>query len=390
MSDSTPPIPPTLAAARDRIAAARERAKSNELRGALDDLSEVRVTLDRYEGDEHLADELRAAVATEMGLLHQRLGDVPEAITSLARAETLQRACLRRDANPRHRLQLATTLINASGMHARLQRFDAGLKMAEEALGLMEDVPAEVGAAKVVLTLGGLQNRATLELGKKEWAAAEATLKQSLALGEQLLANGGHQLLPQIVDATTRLCHLFRSQQRSDEALPIAEKAARWAEAVYEEGSPQGRQLYVNTQLQLVDVNFGCKRFAEAEDHLWKAVDVSGHPQSMLVGTGFYASLLRMEELDPSEGGLPRGEIVEAFDELVGKMEALSVTPPLLAAVRARYAVLVDGDVEGAEATLSELRGNPDHVQPVTKEVMRLLESDLEWKRQQNSSVSES
>lgn len=389
MSDPSTPVSPILADAHARIAAARKRVQSDELLAAVDDLEEVRVTLDGYTGEELLADELRAVVAAEIGLLRQRLGDGAAAVTSLARAETLQRALARRDGGPKYKLQLATTLINASGMHARIKQHASGLKMINEALDLLTELPEGTTPAQQVLRLGALQNKATLELGTREFEGAEATLKASFDLGETIISSGGHQLLPQVVEGTKRLNQLLRTRERAEEAMPYAEKVARWAEAAYEAGHPRGLPLYVNTQLHLVDMNFACARYADAEDHLWKAIDVSGRSEAMLMGTSFYGSLLRLDVDDASGDGLPRAEVVEAFDELIGKLEASGTEPSLMALVRARYALLVDDDVDGARAMLAELKERPDRVLPVTRNIMMLLESDLRWKTESDEGLKE-
>ena len=81
--------------------------------------------------------------------------------------------------------------------------------------------------------------------------------------------------------------------------------------------------------------------------------------------------------------------MIEAFDELIGKLEASGTEPSLMALMRARYALLVDDDVDGARAMLAELKERPDRVLPVTRNIMMLLEADLRWKTESNEGLKE-
>ncbi|MCA9730333.1 MAG: hypothetical protein KC729_21810, partial [Candidatus Eisenbacteria bacterium] len=252
----------------------------------------------------------------------------------------------------KYRLQLVTTLINMTGLYAQQRLLDQGLASAEEALGLLEGLDGPANSTKL-LRIGALQNKATLHLELRQLPEAEAALRGAVELGAELMAGGAPQLLPQAVDASGRLVGVLRALKRPEEAVPIAERSARWAEAAYEAGSPIGPQLYVGTQLQLVDVYFATDAFAQAEDHLWKAVDIGGDGRTMTMATGFYFSLLKYDDRRLEAGDLPRPEVLEALTELMERVAEKEIPPEIADLIRGRYAVLADRKVEIGEATIA-------------------------------------
>ena len=189
------------------------------------------------------------------------------------------------------------------------------------------------------------------------------------------------QLIAQAIELSSRKGMVQRMQGKLEESIGSAQHAARLAEAAYQGGAPQGLVWYVNTQMQLVDAYFVSRSLSAAEDHLWKAIDAAGAPQTMLLGTNFYCTLLRLSDEELSSGDLPRGEVVEAFDELIGRMEEKKAPEDLLEVVRARYGVLVEGAVASGEAVLSRQSSGERDLSPGARELHKHLSSDIAWRK---------
>lgn len=361
-----------LAELQKSIQTARKNAAAGKIKEGIA-LARQAVTLaDGLEGDEPIVAEARGAAYAELGLLLQRGGDATRALEAYQQAEQAVRTLPYEDGKPHYRLLVATTVINLAGLYTKQRMLEAAEEKIGAAMDLL-DSAKEAGPATQVLMVGALQNRAALEMEQKRMDAAEKSLSQALEIGEGLVSQAP-QLLPQLVEVSGRLAAVLRSRQRADDAVNVAEKAARWAEAAYEAGSPIGVPLYVSTQLQLVDANFAAKRYAQGEDHLWKAVDTAPGPQTLLVGAGFYCSLLRMEDATLEDGDLPRPEVIDALDELLDRMKRANPPAELLDLVSARRAALVSGDPSEGRSLLERL-GNGGS--PVIQQLKKALASDL-------------
>lgn len=371
-------------AIKDTVAAldeVRTAIQKNDLRAAQRILEGARDALMAQPAGDVPVRQMKAAVFAELGLLHQRLHNPDAAQAQFDEAAELSRGLVAETDDKRHRVQLATTLINASGTHARgdAQR---GLDMVNEALTLLRKLDEDGTPMRRVLLLGGLQNQASLLLAMKNPAAAESTLVEAQQISNGLLSEAP-QLIGQVIDLNARLSGVQRMQGRNEESLASAHAAARLAEAAYQGGAKQGLVWYVRSQMQLVDGYFVMGAYATAEDHLWKAIDTSRSPQTMMLGTTFYCSLLRLDDEKLETGELPRDEIIEALDELIGRMEELKAPGDLLEVIRLRYQLLVDGDVESATKWIAGIDAEGTEISPGAGEMRKHLEADLTWKKSQ-------
>ena len=329
--------------------------------------------VDDLEMEGPLPSEAGAAAYAELGLLLQRLGDPRRALDAYKTADERIRR-LPYETGPGHyKLLVATTAINMAGLYTKQRLLEAAASRIEEALALL---PAgdEVGGTVGVLRLGALNNRASIDAEQGHPEKAEVSLREAMELGEATVAETP-QVLPQLIEVSGRLANALKAQKKFDEAIDVAAKGGRWAEAAYDAGSPVGIGLYVQTQLQQVDLCYAAGRYAQGEDHVWKAVEVSTGPQTLLVGAGFYASILRLAPDAAEAGGLPREEVVAAMSELMDKMESEDAPADLMALIRARYSVLVDSDAEAGRAALK----TAEKAGPSVRQLATALASDLRW-----------
>jgi tetratricopeptide (TPR) repeat protein len=379
MTDSKadhPAVQPTI----DALKQARTHLQQNDVRAAQRVLETARDSLMGHPAGEARVQEMKTAVFAELGLLHQRLADPDEALAAFGNAADLARGLMQRTGEAKHTLQLSTTLINSAGMYARREDPQTGLDQVNEALQLLRKMEEDGSPTRRILLLGGLQNQASLLLAMKNPPAAEGCLSEALEIANGLLTEAP-QLIAQAIELSSRKGMVQRMQGKLDEALGSQQHAARLAEAAYQGGAQQGLVWYVNTQMQLVDAHFVRRELSAAEDHLWKAIDAASAPQTMLLGTNFYCTLLRLSDDELESGGLPRAEVVEALDELIGRMEEKKAPEDLMAVVRARYGVLVDGDIAGGESVLSSQQSGDRDLTPGARELHKHLSSDLSWRK---------
>ena len=380
MAESTP-INPILANLQSLVRTARGHAQEKRAEKALETLNEARTLVLAQESQTADLVEAYGAIETELALLLQQLNDTRSALQHYMEAEAAFRKLPLEEPTQRVRLQLATTLVNMTGLLARERMLQLGLEKSSEAVMLLRDVTGPAAEGSRVLLLGALQNRAALLIESKQHADAERNLAEALEVGASAIASGMGEIIPQMIETTGRVSQLRRMLNRAGESLPLVERAARWAQMAWEAGAPMGPRLYVATQFQLVDVNFGLERFAQAEDHLWKAVDTAKDLQSAVMATGFYFALMRLDDATLEAGNLPREEVLVASAEALERVKAGGCPADLLEMLATRSQLLTGAGASEAERLLSQYSAAESQMSANIKAMLPLLKSDVEWER---------
>jgi tetratricopeptide (TPR) repeat protein len=380
MAESTP-VNPILANLQSLVRTARGHAQEKRAQKALETLNEARTLALAQESQTAEIVEAYGAIETELALMLQQLNDTRSALQHYMEAEAAFRKLPLEEPTQRIRLQLATTLVNMTGLLARERMMQLGLEKSSEAVMLLREVTGPAAEGSKVLLLGALQNRAALLIESKQHADAERNLAEALEVGASAIASGMGEIIPQMIETTGRVSQLRRMLNRTGESLPLVERAARWAQMAWEAGAPLGPRLYVATQFQLVDVNFGLERFAQAEDHLWKAVDTAKDLQSVVMATGFYFALMRLDDATLEAGNLPREEVVVASTEALERAKAGGCPADLLEMLASRSQLLTGAGASEAERLLAQYSGAEAQMSANIKAMLPLLKSDVEWER---------
>lgn len=380
MAESTP-VNPILANLQSLVRTARGHAQEKRAQKALETLNEARSLAVAQESQTAEIVEAYGAIETELALMLQQLNDTRSALQHYMEAEAAFRKLPLEEPTQRIRLQLATTLVNMTGLLARERMLQLGLEKSSEAVMLLREVAGPAAEGSKVLLLGALQNRAALLIESKQHADAERNLAEALEVGASAIASGMGEIIPQMIETTGRVSQLRRMLNRTGESLPLVERAARWAQMAWEAGAPLGPRLYVATQFQLVDVNFGLERFAQAEDHLWKAVDTAKDLQSVVMATGFYFALMRLDDATLEAGNLPREEVVVASAEALERAKAGGCPADLLEMLASRSQLLTGAGASEAERLLAQYGAAEAQMSANIKAMLPLLKSDVEWDR---------
>jgi tetratricopeptide (TPR) repeat protein len=416
--------------------AIRELLQQNKLAEVLTRIDALRLELDDTDGpDDAEVGEARAALLMEEGMLRQRMGDPRSALTALKAAVDSFEALPLDERDGRFRLQLTTALINLAVLFARERMHTDALSRLAQASEHLGRLPQAQNVSRRTLEMGILQNRAGMEMELKNWAAAAQTLERSTALGEELLMEGSFQWLGQVMDAISRqvavlgqlsrgkeglelaesafrriveageqklaagdtqwlgpvvsasqqLANVLRQLGRSAEGLPHAERAARWAEAALESNPQAAMRMFVGTQLTLVDLNFATDQFAQAETHLFRAVDATDDPQAIIIGTGFYLALLRYDDERLARGDLPRDEVEESLHELIERFKGMNAAQELVEVIQARRAVMRSRTLTPAAPLMEKYRDKQLPAQSALAQLLQQLVSDLKWIQEQTA-----
>lgn len=360
------------------IAEARQHLQRGDARRAEDVLEDARDTATAAADLSDDLPEARALAFAESALLYQQLGNL-----HAARAFFRKAGQFAEEAPPARVPQAAilriSTLVNLIGVHARLKEYDEGRSVAATALGLLQTHAGFEGAA--VLRFGALQNGAAVELQSGQGERALPMLQEAVAAGQALLTGGMTPLMPQVLDALNQLARLQAQRGDVADARLHLEQAARMAEARYEAGDTGAWVLVVNTRLQLARFEFGQRRFAETEDHLWKAVEVTQDVRPLVQVATFYLDLLRLPDAVLEEGGLPRAEVLEAWPDIMERLSATALVDDAREILTCRFAVLRDRD-RAAAGPWQDRDPSDSTLEPVVRELLGGLKQDLVWLRE--------
>ncbi|MBU6160591.1 MAG: hypothetical protein KGO50_05680 [Myxococcales bacterium] len=370
---------------RAALRSVRELQQQNQNAAALVELGKARAAVEAAGSDEMEIVEARGAAFSEEGVIMQRLNDARGALRSFQQAIEVFNTLPLDEKNGRFRVQLATTQINLSVLFARERMFDESLRNLDSAYTHLQALPEDQITTQRTLTLGVLQNRASVEIETRRMNEAEKTLREVVELGEAMLKAGEARWVPQVVDASGRLAGVLRALGRAAEGLPFAERAARWAEAAMEaDGQANGQmglKLFVGTQLQLVDINFALDRFAQAETHLFRAVDTTNDVNAMLVGTGFYMALLRYPDDRLAKGNLPKDEVEESLTELLQKLRSANLPGELMDILVARRAVTTQARYDIAQQVVARYQGKQIPANSAQAQLLQQLAGDVQWRQ---------
>lgn len=365
------------------ITQAREQAAAGNLRRAEDVLEDARDTATAAQDNAPEMAEVRSLAFAESALLYQQLGNL-----HAARAFFRKAASFAEDApDERARegaLMRTSTLINLIGVHARLKEVDDGRQAAAQALELLGRWPDMQGAP--FLRLGALQNGAAVELQAGAPDRAGPMLEEAVGLGQAMLSEGTTQIMPQVLDAMNQLARVRANMGEHDGARVLLEQGARLAEASYEGGNENAWPLVVNARLQLAQLDYGARRLADAEDHLWKAVEVTRDVRPILQAATFYLDLLKLPDPDLEEGGLPRPEVIEAWDEILARLEATALTEDARGLLAARFELLARGDIDPSRRW-ENVKPDDPALDLVAKELLRGLRADIDWFNQHSGTA---
>ncbi len=364
------------ASLKDLIRRARQAQQSRDLRDALSFLDQAGALVHSAPEPSTELSDAECAIAADKSVVLQMLRDSRGADRELQRAEDAARRLLEADASDGRRLALATILANRAALHARERMQRIGHACATEVLALIDG--SADGRANL-LRVSALQAIGTLHFEAGERANAKLRLREAIDLGSELATESAPGMLPQVVDASARLVQLLRADGAAEDALPLAERTLRLATAAYEAGAPAARDLVLSAQVQLAGALVDSGRFADAEDEIWKAIEIAPGPATWIAGADLYCALLRRDEPALEAGNLPRHEVAESLGEIVSQVPDEGSNAELRRLLRARYAVMVDRRADlGKQALTAKVSISGELLQLFTR-VMAALQSDLQW-----------
>lgn len=328
--------------------------RQNDFNTANAALNEASAILDMVEEETDEVLKMRAQVLNETGFILQRSNKTDEAIRNHQKAVELCDSLLERGIE--FRANAAATNINLAGLLAGKGEFEAARAANLQAIQLAESMledgkdPDHAGN----LCFGANQNYAMILAKSGEWEEAQAALGRAMELVDSLVAKnrGVHA---QAAQGCQQMSVLLFHEQKFDEALRWGRHAEELSEKAYQAIGEPVLPVYVTSQINLISYYEKAGQFADAEDCLFKALEVVGsHPQILLRGKAFYEECRTQADNRLESGNLPREEVEDGYKEIINRIEEAGGLEELQAEVEKNQAAQRQGQGQQGQGQPSQ------------------------------------
>ena len=309
--------------ARELLDSGQQAFAHGDIRSADAAVDEALVILDMAEAEGSGDDvrRLRVRGLNDRGLFYQHLDEPDEARPLHHRAAEILEQIEDLDGD-----EFLTTAVAVYLNLGQIGIFDENIATARDAtergIEIAEDLVERSVRGAQSLALGLYQNQSAVESHDGDFDAAADAAEKALDLAESVADQGN----PAAIGQAARICQqlsvqLFEADQY-DDALEWGRRAEELSERTYNELGEQALHIYVVSQINLISYYEELHRFADAEDCLWKAIDVAGSdPEILERGQMFYEECRKQSDARLEKGNLPRDEVDMGYEDLREVME---------------------------------------------------------------------
>ncbi len=313
-----------LAVSKNLVQQGSQALRQGDFNTANAALAEANVILDMAEEETLDVLQLRAQALNESGFILQRANQPQLALRNHKRASEICEKIIEQGVE--FRGNAAATNINLAGLLASGGDFEAAKAANLRALELAESLVSDgkdVGQGRD-LAFGANSNFAIIAARAEDWDAASDAMARALALIDEMGANARENISAQGAQACQQLSVLNFHAERFDDALRWGREAETLSERAHDKLGEAALPIYVTSQINLISYNEKAGNYADAEDCLFKALDVVGnHPQILLRGKAFYDEARKQADNRLEKGGLPREEVEDSLSEIEDRIEAM-------------------------------------------------------------------
>lgn len=290
-------------------------------------LTEAAIVLDMASESTEAVKKLRAQAFNELGVVHQRQGDL-----STARNFHHQAAQICEDlvdgGLDSFRGNAAATHLNLSNICAAMGDVDAAVEAIEKSKQLADALLEEGEEAIKTMRVAVYMTRATLEASRGEFDPAEEAMTEAMSGAREVIGAGNEALYVQAVQGCQQLSVLMFQGDDFERALRWGKEAEVLSEEAFEQLGQEVVSMYIISQINLISYNEKLSKFADAEDNLWKAIELVGEdPRLLKRGKDFYEFCRKQADKRLAEGGLPREEVEQGYADILSKIEEIGGLP---------------------------------------------------------------
>ncbi|RAL21543.1 hypothetical protein DL240_11845 [Lujinxingia litoralis] len=311
-----------LKAVQDLVNVGSQALRQNQNAAGAQALREANVILDMAEDESDEVLKLRARVSNELGVAHQRLNMLEESLGYHGKAAEICTALIERGEH--FEANSAATHLNLSSIFIAMGRAAEALEAGQKAIELIGVLREREEAGVDALELGANQNMAVIYAREERFDEADAAMERAYELSQTLAEAGQANFQAQLAQGCQQLSVILFDMERYEHALRWGRSAEELSEKAFEALGQPVLPVYIISQINLISYYERLGRFADAEDCLWKALDVAGNDAQILKrGVVFYETCRKQADARLEEGNLPRDEVEESFEELSARIEKL-------------------------------------------------------------------
>lgn len=318
MTDSTDWQRQQLETAGDLLSEGQQAFQSADVESADACAEEALVILDMAdaEGAGQEARQLRIRALNDRGLFAQQRDE-----TDAAREYHREAASLLDTFDTLEGDEFKST---AAAVHLNLSQvslFDNDFARARQSIGraidLVDDLREAGAEGAESLALGVFQNKTAVESFTEDFDAAAEAAENALEIAETLADHDQPAALGQAARVCQQLSVRLFEAGDHDAALDWGRRAEQLSERAYDHLGEQALHLYLVSQINLISYYEQLNQFADAEDCLWKAIEVAGpDPEIIERGQAFYEQCQKQADNRLQKGNLPRDEVEMGIEDL--------------------------------------------------------------------------
>lgn len=300
--------------------------RHGDLRSASDAVDEALVILEmaRAEGVDDDLRRLEARAFNDRGLLYQRTDQREQARPLHRRAAEIVDEVDSFD--DEFAATAATVYLNLGQIALFDQDFDAARQVNERAVDIVRDLRERGVEGTGPLALSIFQNETAVESYEQNFEKAESVAEEAVELAEELALSDSPSALGQAARICQQLSVQLFEADHEERALEWGRRAEQLSERTYEHVGDPALQLYIVSQINLISYYEQMRQYADAEDCLWKAIDVAGpDPEILQRGEHFYQECRKQADSRLEAGNLPRDEVEMGYEELTDLMDEAGV-----------------------------------------------------------------
>ncbi|MEC9397666.1 MAG: DUF6483 family protein [Myxococcota bacterium] len=304
-----------------------EALRSNNIDLARAALTEAAIVLDMVSADNQDVLELRAQAFNELGVVHQRGGDLETARNFHHQAAQLCEKIVD-DGLDSFRGNAAATHLNLSNICAAMGDGDAAIDAVQKARVLTDQLLEEGEGSISMMRVAVYLTVATLEGSRENYDEADEAMTVALASAREIVEAGNTGLYVQAVQGAQQLSVILFQNEEYDRALRWGKEAEELSEQAFEALGQEVVSMYVVSQINLISYNEKLSNFADAEDSLWKAIELVGNdPRLLERGQNFYEFCRKQADSRLEEGNLPREEVEQGYADILERIEEIGGLP---------------------------------------------------------------
>lgn len=291
-------------------------------------LTEAAVILDMAPKESDDLDRLRAQIFNEMGVVHQRRGDLANAKQFHHQAAVLCAKVVEAATVPDFRGNAAATHLNLANICMAIEDQASAREAAEKAQALVDLLLAEEKEPVNPLFAGVYHTLSAIYGKAGEWEPADEKIARAVELARKAEESGNTDLLPQVAQGCQQVSVLAFQAKDYERAVKWGREAEELSKAAFDKIGQDTLPIYIVSQINLISYYEQTASYADAEDALWNALEVVGNdPRLLKRGKDFYELCRKQADARLDAGGLPREEVEEGYQDILDRITEIGGLP---------------------------------------------------------------